>query len=49
MLFWMLFCRKYLLGNGYKTKEQESAKVEAVAAMSSASDILTSLIRNDSV
>jgi hypothetical protein len=32
----MLFYRKYLLDSGYKTKEKESVKVEAIAAKSSA-------------
>ena len=31
----MLFYRKYLLDSGYKTKEKESVKVEAIAAKSS--------------
>jgi hypothetical protein len=32
----MLFYRKYLLDSGYKPKEKESIKVEAIAARSSA-------------
>ena len=43
ILMILLFCRNYLLVNGYKIEEKESVKVETVAAKSSA--ILTSLIK----